>query len=117
MYNNNQGQQRHSSYDRRPQQCNRQETDQRRYSQSSQNIDNNNVSVLNSLENYSTKQMLTQSMLNTLQEYDGSDREATIPWLDQVELVGERKGTHTNFIIASTIGTKEDSSTIAHLST
>ena len=57
-----------------------------------QNIDNNNVSVLNALENYSTKQVLTQSLLNALQEYDRSDREATIPWLDQVELVVERTG-------------------------
>ena len=38
------------------------------------------------------KQALTQSMLNALQEYDRSDREATIPWLDQVELVAERTG-------------------------
>ena len=63
-----------------------------RYSQSSQNIDSNNVSVLNALENDSTKQALTQSMLSALQEYDGSDREATIPELDQVELVAERTG-------------------------
>ena len=32
---------------------------------------------------------MTQSTLNTLQEYDGSDREATIPWLDQVDLIAE----------------------------
>ena len=75
MYNDNQGQHRCS-----------------RYSQSSQNIDNNHLSVLKALENYSTKQALTQSTLNSLQEYDRSDREATIPWLDQVELVGERTG-------------------------
>ena len=31
-------------------------------------------------------------MLNALQEYEGSDRESTIPWLDQVELVAERTG-------------------------
>ena len=75
-----------------PQQYNRQEMDQGRYSQSSQNIGNNNVSVLNALENYSTKQELTKSMFNILQEYDGSDRQATIPWLDQVELVAEGTG-------------------------
>ena len=91
-YHDNQGQQRHSNYDRRSQQYNRQETDQRWYSQTSQHVDNNNVNVLNALENYSTKQVLTQSMLNALQEYDRSDRKATIPWLDQVELVAERTG-------------------------
>ena len=31
-------------------------------------------------------------MLNALQEYDGSDREATIPWLVHVEFVAKRKG-------------------------
>ena len=31
-------------------------------------------------------------MLNTIQEYDGTNKEATIPWLDQVELVVERIG-------------------------
>ena len=70
----------------------RQETDQRRYSQTSQHVGNNNVNVLKALENYSAKQALTQSTLNSIQEYNGSDREATIPWLDQVELVAERIG-------------------------
>ena len=92
MYNDNQGEQRQSSYNRRPQQYSRQETDQRKYSQSSQNIDNINVSVLNALENYPIKQALTQLTLNTLQEYNVSDREDTIPWLGQVELVVERTG-------------------------
>ena len=31
-------------------------------------------------------------MLNILQEYNGSDREATIPWLDKMELVAEMTG-------------------------
>ena len=44
MYNDNQGHQRYSNYTRRSQQYNRQEMDQR-YFHSSQNIDNNNVSV------------------------------------------------------------------------
>ena len=82
MYHDNQGQQRHSNYDRMPLQYNRQEADQRRYPQNSQHVSSNNGIVLNALENYSTKQALGQSMLNALQEYDGSDREATIPWLD-----------------------------------
>ena len=29
-------------------------------------------------------------MLNSIQEYDGSERDTMIPWLDQVELVAER---------------------------
>ena len=31
-------------------------------------------------------------MLDALQEYDGSDREATIPWLNQVDLIEENTG-------------------------
>ena len=54
---------------------------------------NNSTSVvLNALENVSAKQALAQSPLNSIQEFDGSDREATVPWLDQVELVAERTG-------------------------
>ena len=30
--------------------------------------------------------------MNALQEYDGSEREATIPWLDQAKQVAERTG-------------------------
>ena len=63
MYHDNKVQQRHGTYDRRSQLYNRQEMDQRRYSQTSQLVDNNNVNVLNALENYSTKQALTQSTL------------------------------------------------------
>ena len=57
------------------------------------NIDNNStLVVLNALENFSAKQALAQSTLNSIQRFDGSDREATIPWSDQVELVAERTG-------------------------
>ena len=48
--------------------------------------------VLNAVENFSAKQALAQSTLNSIQEFDSIDREATIPWLDQVELVAERTG-------------------------
>ena len=57
------------------------------------NTDNNSTSlVLNALENFSAKQAIAQSTLNSIQEFVSSDREATIPWLDQVELVAERTG-------------------------
>ena len=58
-----------------------------------QNTDNNStIVVLNALENISAKQALAQSTLNSIQEFDDSNREATIPWLDQVELVAEQTG-------------------------
>ena len=35
------------------------------------------------------KQVLAQSTLNTIQEFDSTDGESTISWLDQVELVAK----------------------------
>ena len=35
---------------------------------------------------------MTPSTLNALQEYNGSNIEATTPWLDQVELIAENTG-------------------------
>ena len=101
MYNDNHRQQRHGHYDRRFQQYNRQEINQRRYSQNPQNANNNNVYVINALENDSTKQALIQSTLNALQEYDGSNREASIPWLDQVELITENTSIYPLEIMIS----------------
>ena len=88
-----QGQHRYNHYNWRSQHHSRQEPDQRRYSHTLPNTDNKSTSVvLNALENFSAKQALAQSRLNSIQEFDDSDREATIPWLDQVELVAERTG-------------------------
>ena len=47
--------------------------------------------VLNVLETFSANQALEQSTHNSIQEFD-HDREATISWSDQVELVAERTG-------------------------
>ena len=41
---------------------------------------------------FSAKQALVQATLNAIQEFNGSDRESTISWLYQVELVAERTG-------------------------
>ena len=88
-----QGQQRYNHYDWRSQNHSRQEPDQRRYSHTLPNTDNNSASVLlYALGDFSAKQALAQSTLNSIQEFDGSNREATIPWLDQVKLVAERTG-------------------------
>ena len=57
------------------------------------NTENNSTSVvLNALESISGNQALAQSTFNSTQEFDGSNREATILWLDQVELVAKRTG-------------------------
>ena len=90
IYGGGQGRLRHS-FDRRPEFYNRQITDQRRFSQSWQNYDNN-IKFLIALEGYSTRQAITHMLLNSIQEYDGSDREATILWLDHNEQVVEKTG-------------------------
>ena len=80
VHGGSQGGQIHS-FDRRPEFYNRQVTDQRRFSQSWQNYDNN-TNFLTALEGYSTRQAITQTSLNLIQEYDGSARETTILSLD-----------------------------------
>ena len=47
---------------------------------------------INAPVSFSAKQSLAQSTPNAIQEFDGSDRESTLTWLDQVELVAERTG-------------------------
>ena len=53
--------------------------------------------MINVLENFMAKdavQLLPHAALRSIQEFDGSDKVATIPWLDQVELVAERMGNN-----------------------
>ena len=49
--------------------------------------------MINALENFTARislQPSVQATLGSIQEFDGNDKAVTIPWLDQVELVGER---------------------------
>ena len=39
-------------------------------------------------------QLLTHEALGSIQEFDGNDKVATIPYLDLVELVAERTGNN-----------------------
>ena len=66
--------------------------EQRRFSQSSYNNNVNNPNILYDLDAYSTKQALTQISLNSIQEYDGSNKDAMIPWLDHIKKVAEMYG-------------------------
>ena len=77
-----------------PQNYNRPEADHRRYSQALLNTNNDSTTVvLDALECFFSQACaLAQSTLNGIQEYNGSDRESTISWLDQVELVAKRTG-------------------------
>ena len=85
-----QGWQRHS-WDRRPESHNRQVNDPGRFFQPSPNY-TNNPSFCPGFEGYSARQALAQSSLNSINEYNGSDREATIPCLNCIELVAEKIG-------------------------
>ena len=86
-------------HDRRFQHKCRQEPEQRRYSHASQASSNHNndptSTVLIALENFTAKvsvQPLAHAALWPIQEFDGNNKAATIPWLEQVELVAERTG-------------------------
>ena len=51
--------------------------------------------MINALENFTAKisvQPLAQALLESIQEFNGNDKAAAIPQLDQVELVAERTG-------------------------
>ena len=75
----------------------RQEPDQRRYSHASHvssNANNDSTSIMiNALDNCTAKisvQLLAQVALRSIiHAFDGNDKAATIPWLDQVQLVTE----------------------------
>ena len=60
------------------------------------NIDNNtNVNSSNFshvLGSFCSKQAITQTTLNSIPEYDGSNKAATIPWMDHIEMVAENTG-------------------------
>ena len=70
----------------------RQVPEERRFSQSSYNNNENNPDFLYVLDGYSTKQALTQMSLNSIQEYDGRNKDAMIPWLDHIKMVVEKYG-------------------------
>ena len=51
--------------------------------------------MINTLEHFTAKisvQPLSLAVLGSIQVFDGNDKAATIPWLDQVKLVAERTG-------------------------
>ena len=89
-------QQRYGYHDRRFQHNHRQEPDKRRNSHVSSNAKNDSTSIMiNALENFTVQisvSLLVKAALGAIQEFNGNDKVATIPWLDQVELVAERTG-------------------------
>ena len=90
---NSQGHNRYNNYNRMSQHYNRPEADHRRYLQALSNTNNDSATVvINALESFSAKQVLAQFTLNAIQEFNGSDRETTLSWLDRMELVVERTG-------------------------
>ena len=79
-----QGHNRYNNYNRRSKHYKRPEADHGRYSQALPNKNNDSATVvINVLESFSAKQALAQYTLNAIQEFNGSDRESTLSWLDQ----------------------------------
>ena len=50
------------------------------------------INIINALEGYSSWQVLTQMAVNSIPEFNGTDREVTIPWLDHVEAIARKTG-------------------------
>ena len=69
---------------------------EKRYSHASPNTNSDSTSIMmNALEKFITKisvQPLAQAALGSIQEFNGNNKAATIPWLDQFELGTERTG-------------------------
>ena len=63
----------------------------RRFSQPTPYYDSG-INLIIALEGYSLQQILTPMVMNLVQEFVGTDREATIPWLDQVKAIAKKMG-------------------------
>ena len=50
------------------------------------------INIVNALDSYYSRQVLTQMAMNLMQEFNGTNPEATIPWLDHIEDVTKKTG-------------------------
>ena len=50
------------------------------------------INIVNALDSYSSRQVLMQMAMNSIQEFNGTNQEATIPWLDHVKGVTKKTG-------------------------
>ena len=50
------------------------------------------INLISALEGYSSWQVLTQMAVNSVQEFDGTNKEATIPWLDHIKAIAKKTG-------------------------
>ena len=50
------------------------------------------INLIGALEGYSSWQVLMQTAMNSIQEFNGTNREATIPWLDHVKAIAKKTG-------------------------
>ena len=62
-----------------------------RFSQTTPYYDSG-INIINALEGYSLRQVLTQMVMNSIQEFDGMDRKATILCLDHIEATARKMG-------------------------
>ena len=53
---------------------------------------NSRVNIVNALDSYSSRQVLMQTAMNSIQEFNSTNQEVTIPWLDHVKGVVKNTG-------------------------
>ena len=50
------------------------------------------INIINAFQGYPSWQVLTQMVVNSIQEFNDTDREATLLWLDHVKAVARKTG-------------------------
>ena len=71
----------------------RQVSEQRRFSNSAySNTNVNNPNFLHVLDSYSSKQALTQITINSIQEHNETNKDATNLWSDHIEMAAVKTG-------------------------
>ena len=53
---------------------------------------NAGIKLITALEGHSLQQVLMQMTMNSIQKFDGTNKEATIPWLDNIKAVAKKTG-------------------------
>ena len=64
---------------------------------------NSGVNIVNVLDSYSSRQVLMQTAMNSIQEFNSTNQEATIPWLDHIKGVTKKMGFNPLEIAMSTL--------------
>ena len=93
QYMHQAGQSQHDAgYTGAPEFCPPQVNGNERFLQPALCYNNSGINIIHALEGYSSWQALIQMAVNSIQEFEGTNWEATIPWLDHIEAIAKKMG-------------------------